>query len=156
MKRVMEALSFTGRVLGMQQTAVNPPRAAAACAGFDGFGIFLPRLAQVDVHVDEAGRDDEAGGVENFRTVRAGNFSGRGDFGDGFSIEENVADRVGFGRGVEDAAVFNQSMADSLDFGVVTSSAGYGRARTTNWFRNRFRLCLRSGCSDGSERHLSR
>src|SRR5216684_541049 len=29
MKRVMEALSFTGRVLGIQQTAVNPPRAAA-------------------------------------------------------------------------------------------------------------------------------
>src|ERR1700720_2464200 len=29
MNRVMEALSLTGRVLGMQQTAVNPPRAAA-------------------------------------------------------------------------------------------------------------------------------
>src|SRR5579864_6573834 len=29
MKRVIEALSLTGRVLGMQQTAVNPPRAAA-------------------------------------------------------------------------------------------------------------------------------
>src|SRR6266571_3664404 len=29
MKRVTEALSFTGFVLGMQQTAVNPPRAAA-------------------------------------------------------------------------------------------------------------------------------
>src|ERR1700719_1105655 len=29
MKRVMEALSFMGLVLGMQQTAVNPPRAAA-------------------------------------------------------------------------------------------------------------------------------
>src|SRR5882724_9498229 len=29
MKRVIEALSLTGLVLGMQQTAVNPPRAAA-------------------------------------------------------------------------------------------------------------------------------
>ena len=37
-----------------------------ARAGFDGFGHFLARLAQMAVKINEAGRDDQAGGVENF------------------------------------------------------------------------------------------
>ena len=34
-------------------------------AGFDGFGIFLAGFAKMDMHIDEAGSDDETGGVEN-------------------------------------------------------------------------------------------
>src|SRR4029077_8243562 len=67
--------------------------------------------AKVDMHINEAGSDDKAGGVENFRAVRAGDFAGSRDFGDGFSVEKNVTDRVGFGCGVEDAAVLNQKHA---------------------------------------------
>ena len=54
------ALSFTGIVFGMQATAVNPPATAAAVPRRDGFLVLLPRLAQVHVHVDQAGTDDEA------------------------------------------------------------------------------------------------
>ena len=38
-----------------------------ARAGLDGFGVLDTGLAQMHVHVDEARRDDEAGGVEHFR-----------------------------------------------------------------------------------------
>ncbi len=76
-----------------------------------GFGILLPRFAKVDVHVNKAGSDDEAGGVKHFSTVGTGNFSGCGDFGYGFSVEEDVADRVSFGCGIEYAAVLNQKHA---------------------------------------------
>ena len=56
----MPALSFTGDVFGMQATAVNPPTTADARAGGDRLLVLLARLAQVDVHVDQAGADDEA------------------------------------------------------------------------------------------------
>ncbi len=75
MKRVMEALSLTGLVLGMQQTAVKPPARGGFRARLDSFGIFLPRFAQVHVHVDETGRDDQAGGVEDFRVFGTRDFS---------------------------------------------------------------------------------
>src|SRR5579863_3657905 len=39
-------------------------------AGLDGFGIFLAGFAKVDMHVDEAGSNDEAGSVENLNIGR--------------------------------------------------------------------------------------
>ena len=87
-------------------------REAAVCcrvrAGFDGFGIFLAGLAQMGMHVNEAGRDDEAGGVKGLRAIGMCNFPGWRDFSDAFSIEKNVAGRVGLGRGIEDAPILNQ------------------------------------------------
>ena len=41
-----------------------------ARAGLDGFGVLEARLAQVHVHVDEAGRHDQAGGIEHLRLRR--------------------------------------------------------------------------------------
>src|SRR5438034_141986 len=38
-----------------------------SCSGGDGFFVFLSRLAQVDVDIDQAGRHDEAGGIKDFR-----------------------------------------------------------------------------------------
>ena len=53
--------------------------------------------------IDEAGGDDQAGGVEDFGVVVIGReFSGRGDFGDFFAVEKNVRGRRRFsmrGRG---------------------------------------------------------
>ena len=40
-------------------------RRRRARAGFDGLGVLDARLAQMHVHVDEAGRDDRAGGIEH-------------------------------------------------------------------------------------------
>ena len=58
---------------------------------FDSFGIFLARLAQVHMHVNESGSDDEAGGVEYFRTVCFREFASRSDFGDAIAVQQNVA-----------------------------------------------------------------
>ena len=77
-------------------------------AGLDGFGIFLPGFAQVHVHINEARRDDQAGGVEDFRAVGTSDFSRRGDFGDALAVQQNVARRIGLRRGIEHAAVLNQ------------------------------------------------
>ncbi len=59
------------------------------------------------VKIDEAGSDDEASGIEDFRVV-GGNFSGGRDFGDAFTGEQDVEGGVGFSRRVEDASVFDQ------------------------------------------------
>ena len=62
----------TGTVFAMQQTAVKPPAAAAIVPGAHRLLVLLPRLAQVDVDVDEAGRDDEAGGVDDLGVLGHG------------------------------------------------------------------------------------
>ena len=72
MPRVTEALSFTGCVFGMQQTAVNPPRAAARVPVSIVSDKFLAGLAQMAVKIDEAGSDDQAFGVEDLGAVGAG------------------------------------------------------------------------------------
>ena len=46
---------------------MKPPAAAAREPRFDGLGVLEAGLAQVHVHVDEAGRDDQAGGIEHDR-----------------------------------------------------------------------------------------
>ena len=56
---VTPALSFTGFVFGMHATAVKPPATADGHAGRHRFLVLLARLAQVHVHVDEAGTDDQ-------------------------------------------------------------------------------------------------
>ncbi len=91
-----------------------------ARAGLDGFGHFLAGLAQMAVEVDEAGRDDQAFGVENFRVGRG---KVRADFRDLFAIEQDVERGVGFRGRVEDAAVLNQK--HSFDsFAGCGASAG--------------------------------
>src|SRR5580658_5751459 len=78
-------------------------------AGFDGFGGFLARFAQMRVKIDEAGSDDQATGVEDFGIfVVVSEFAGGGKFGNCFAVEKNVQGGVGLRCGVEDAAVFNQ------------------------------------------------
>ena len=59
MQRVTAALSFTGFVFAMHATAVKPPATAARGAGGDRLLVLAARLAQVHVHVDEAGGHPE-------------------------------------------------------------------------------------------------
>ena len=54
------ALSLTGLVFGMHATAVKPPATADGGAGRHRLLVLLSRLAQVHVHVDQPGHDDQA------------------------------------------------------------------------------------------------
>src|SRR5580700_3818328 len=63
------------------------------------------------VKVDETGRDDETGGVEDFRGVVLGDSSSLCDFRDFVAVEKNVARSVGLGGWVDDAAVLNEKHA---------------------------------------------
>ncbi len=69
MKPTAAWLSVTGSVLGMAQTAVNPPAAAAMRAGGHGLEVLLARLAQVHVQIDQPGRDHLARRIEHLRAV---------------------------------------------------------------------------------------
>ena len=78
--------------------------ALAGSAGLDGFVLFPARLPQVDVHVDQARRDDLAGGVENplaagrQRIVR----------GDPAAFHEQAANAVQRLAGIDQPAVLNE------------------------------------------------
>jgi len=80
MNRVTEALSFTGFVFGMQQTAVNPPRAAARVPVSMVSEDSCPGSRRLHVDIDKTGSDDQAAGVKNFRVSRHGNFPCRPNF----------------------------------------------------------------------------
>ena len=85
--------SLTGFVLGMAQIVVKPPRAAARAARPDRLLLSRPGLAEMDVHVDEAGSDDEPRGVDRPSRRRAS--SPGPTAGDPAVLEQDVQDRVG-------------------------------------------------------------
>ena len=64
--------SFTGRVLGMQQTSTKPPAAAAREAARDVLLVLLAGLAQVRVQVDEAGQEPCAGALDDPHALARG------------------------------------------------------------------------------------
>ena len=68
--RARPGSSSAGVVLGIAQTVVNPPWAAAAEPGRDRLGVLVAGLAEVRVEVDEPGRDDDAVGVDARRRPR--------------------------------------------------------------------------------------
>ena len=81
-----------------------------AGAGLDGFRGFAARLAQMDVQIDQARRDDEAGSVEDGKGRRK-SVEGRGsraERGDAAIDDEQVARRFDAGDGIEQASVFDQ------------------------------------------------
>ena len=56
------AVVVSGLVFGISNTAVTPPRTAAARARFQIFLVGQARLAEMHLRVDDAGQDGEAGG----------------------------------------------------------------------------------------------
>ena len=74
-------------------------------AGGDGFFVGLAGLAEMNVNVDEAGRDDQARGVEDFRAVFAFELAGGGDFGDATVFEKDVFGGVDACGGIDEMAV---------------------------------------------------
>ena len=59
----------------------------------------LTRFAQVNVHVDETGRDERPGRIENLGVARVEMFADRGDAA---IAQQNVAQRIEPLRGIDD------------------------------------------------------
>ena len=94
----------------------EPTGGGGARAGFDGLGVFEAGLAQMDVHVDKAGRDDQAGRVE---FGGSGGFKILADGGDAAVFDRRRRDRVQMTGGVDHAAVAD----DQLSHGSVLTNA---------------------------------
>src|SRR5262249_39418027 len=78
-----------------------------ARSGFDGFGMLKAGLAQVHVHVDEAGGNHHARCVEPFGidSVQRGS-----NGGDASVFEQYISNGVMSGMGINDAAVLNKQL----------------------------------------------
>lgn len=70
-------------------------------AGLDGLAFLLAGLAEVDVHVDQAGADDSVFGVDG--AVGGGAVEALADGGDLAVAEGQIGGFVAVGRGVDDA-----------------------------------------------------
>ena len=70
----------------------------------DGLLVALAGFAQVDVHVDEAGRHGQAGCVKNFDAVSLFQLARTGDFGHAAVLEQNVLEGVHADRRVDEMA----------------------------------------------------
>ena len=74
-------------------------------AGGDGLVLLAARLAQVDVHVDQAGTDDLVGGVDGAVGVQVGP---RAEREDAVALDPEVGDGVEILGRVDDAAMVDQ------------------------------------------------
>ena len=93
-----------GRRVGHAADGGESTGGGGARAALDGLGVFEAGLAQMDVHVDEAGRDDQSGGVE---FGGAGGIDVLADGGNAAVFDGDVADRVQTTGRVHHAAVAN-------------------------------------------------
>ncbi len=93
--RAMPAESMAGRGVGHGQHAREPAEGGGAGARLDRLGLFLARLAQVGVQVDEPGGDHAAAGVQR-----------------------DVGPEVGVGRHRADHAVLDQHVGPARAGGV--------------------------------------
>ena len=73
-------------------------------AGADRLVLLTPRLAQMDVHVDEAWTDDLAGGIEGAIGLRRGMWPHAEDV---FAANPHVANLIEVLRGINDSAIGN-------------------------------------------------
>ena len=88
--------------------------AGDGCRGAAGnrFLVFVPRFAQMDVHVDEAGCDDQAGGVKDLDAVRNGVAMARTP-DDAAILEQKVLTRIDPLRRINDVSIFDQQTHDA-------------------------------------------
>jgi hypothetical protein len=105
--------------LGIGQTAVKPPSAAAR-PGLDRLGVLPARLPQVHVQVDEAGADHEPVAVEHRRAARVEPAPDRRDRA---VAHEDVGDAVVAAERVDQAPAGEQQRP-----AVTAVAAGLGGA----------------------------
>ena len=118
-----------------------------ARAALDGFGVLESRLAQVHVHVDEAGRDDQAGGVE--RLGAAANRFGA-DAGDAAVFDQHV----GNARRVPDAGSITRPFLISERMASARSTLSSTAMRTAMPFSTWLRITER--CESATSEESSR
>jgi hypothetical protein len=70
-------------------------------AGFDGFVFFLPRLAEMGVHVDQTGQYDFPGSVEHFVAI----VRRRVEFDDFAIVNAQVSDPVNLLTRIHNATI---------------------------------------------------
>ena len=125
-ERVTEALSFTGRVLGMGHTAVNPPRAAARVPVSMVSEDSPPGSRRWQCKSMKPGATIRVRGIERFRAslpARRALPAGRRDARDAVAFEPNVQRRVGAARRIEHASVLNpQHGMDPFGFDRIRRS----------------------------------
>jgi hypothetical protein len=111
-----------GRVgVGHGQDAGEAARRRRARAGGDGFLLAAARFAQVDVHVDEAGRDDEALRVDD---GHGGILRRGGAFGDASVDDEEIADFVPARGGIDDPSAANEKGMGKARWKEVDDGSG--------------------------------
>src|SRR5581483_9190315 len=91
--------------IGHRADRREAPGGGSARAGLHGFGVFHPRLPQVHVHIDETGRYDEAGGVQDLGASNADIWSYAGNTS---VLDPHVRDSIEVCRGIDHAAVLDQ------------------------------------------------
>ena len=67
----------------------------------------MARLAQMDVHIDQAGSNGQSGCVENLRTFGCFELARPGDLGDTPILEQNVLECIDAGGGINQMAATN-------------------------------------------------
>ena len=101
------SVSTTGEVLGMVQTEVKPPAAAAAGAAGDRLFVALSRLAQMNMQIDESRRNDQSAGIE-FLVGAGADLVGQGDLSYTSITQKNVHGCIDLRRGVDHVAALDQ------------------------------------------------
>ena len=122
-KSTVAESSITGEVSGWQTMVVMPPAAAALACGRKGLAMAGAGLADEGAHVDQAGRDDLAGAVDD---LGAFGHAGRAD----------AAPRVA------DDAVGDQHVAGAVEIARGIDRCGRWRA---GWGGGRFSMMSRVG-----------
>jgi hypothetical protein len=105
MKSVIAGSSFTGWVFAMQATAA---RDGGAAARGDVLLVFLPGLSQMGVHVEEAGCDPPALGLDD---LGAPGIEARTQRCDHALLDEDIAGLVPVRRRVDDPTVAHEDSA---------------------------------------------
>ena len=91
------------RGVGHGEHAGESTCSGGARAAGDRFLLASARLAQMHMHVDEAGRDDSALSANDWHADRRG-----GDVGNDAVFDQQVADFIPTGCGIDDAAAANE------------------------------------------------
>src|SRR5579885_1043257 len=120
-------------------------RRRSAGAAFNRFGMFEPRFAKMDMHVDEPGRDDRFGGIEHLASGRRKIYA---DLANHSVFYPDVAHTVQISRGIDHASVLDHEPAHAAS--TLSSTA----IRTAMPFSTWFRIAER--CESATSAEISR
>ena len=124
-----------GECVGHGDDAGEATGGGGGGAGGDGLLVGLAGFAEMDVNVDETGRDDEAGGVEDFGGFHGVEGAGGFDGGDAPLADEEVARGVEICGGIDEVAA-----GDEYVLHVPPFAPAYNPLPGTFWYKIQVRL----------------